>query len=104
MFKARNLPGAAGGMAVAVLAAGIAWAAPAPAPSGAAAPPKPMEITGKIRAIDIVNQVIKMENGQYFVVPASIKLSELKEGDRIVLSGDKDEFGGLQVKTVVKAK
>lgn len=104
MVKAKSLSITAGLIGAALLAANMAWAAAPPVPSTAVTPPKPTEIAGKIHAIDVVNQVIKLESGQYFVVPASINLVELKEGDQIVLSGDKDQFGGLQVKTVTKAK
>lgn len=89
---------ATGWLAAAVLAANVTWAAADPAPAAAA----PMQVTGKVHAVDVVNQVIKMEGGQYYVVPASINLSELKEGDQIVLSGEKDAVGRIQVKTVTK--
>ena len=98
------------GWAVAALPmANIAWAAAAPAPRAAAAAPKPtepkpLEASGKIHAIDVVSQVIKMENGDFYYVPPSVNLSEFKEGDQITLSGDKDEFGKLKVKAVSKGK
>ncbi len=90
---------AAGWAIVALVAANTAWAAADPAPAAAAAP---MQASGKVHAVDVVNQVIKMEGGQFYVVPASINLAEIKEGDQIVLSGEKDAFGRLQVKTVTK--
>jgi hypothetical protein len=87
-------------VAATLLAANAAWAAADPAPP--APTPAPIQVTGKIHAIDVVNLVIKMEGGQYYVVPSSIKLTDFKEGDQIVLSGEKDSLGGLQVKSVTK--
>lgn len=85
-------------VAATLSAANVAWAAADPAPPA----PVPMQVTGKVHAIDVVNLVIKLEGGQYYVVPSSINLTELKEGDQIVLNGEKDAFGGLRVKTVTK--
>ena len=104
MNKVKKLSIAAGWAATVLVAANMAWAAAAPTPSDATGTPKPLEITAKIRAIDVVNQVIKLENGQFFLVPASINLSEFKEGDQIIVSGANDQYGRLQVKTVSKAK
>ena len=104
MLEVKKFGAAAGWAATMLLAANMAWGAAAPAPSSTPAPSKPLEVTGKIRAVDVVNQVIKLENGQFFLVPSSINLSDLKAGDQIILSGDKDQYGSLQVKTVSKAK
>lgn len=87
-----------GWFAAALLAAHVTWAAADPAPAAAT----PMQVTGKIHAIDTVNQVIKMEGGDFYVVPASIKLADLKEGDQVILAGEKGPFGRLQVKSVTK--
>lgn len=101
MKRVKNSAVISGWMAAVVLSANFALAAPDPSPAD---PAKPSEVSGKIHAIDVVNQVIKMENGQFFVVPASVNLSELKEGDQITLTGDKDPLGYLRVKTVAKKK
>lgn len=87
-------------VAATLLAANVAWGAADPAPAAPAS--APMQVAGKIHAIDVVNLVIKMEGGQYYVVPSSVNLSQFKEGDQIVLSGDKDDLGGLRVKAVTK--
>lgn len=96
MNKMIKLPVLAAWAMAALVAANLAWAAADPAPAA------PAQVTGKVHAVDVVNQVIKMEGGQYYVVPASVNLTEIKEGDQVVLSGEKDSTGKLQVKTVTK--
>ncbi len=96
MSKARKLSVVACWAMAALVTANMAWAAADPAPAA------PMQVTGKVHAVDVVNQVIKMDGGQYYVVPASINLADIKEGDQLVLSGEKDATGKLQVKTVTK--
>lgn len=96
MNQMKKLSVSASWAMAALMAAHMAWAAADPAPAA------PQQVTGKVHAVDAVNLVIKLEGGQYYVVPASINLSELKEGDQIVLSGEKDANGRLQVKSVTK--
>jgi hypothetical protein len=85
-----------------VMATSLAWAAAAPKPSAATGTTKPTEVTGKIRSVDVVNEVVKLEDGQFYLVPPSIKLDGLKAGDQVTLSGDKDQYGRLEVKTLTK--
>lgn len=101
MTTMKTVPAMTSLVVAALLAANVAWAADA-APAPAAPAAAPVQVTGKVHAVDVVNQVIKMEGGQFYLVPASINLTELKEGDQIVLSGEKDAFGALKVKTVTK--
>ena len=96
MSKMKKLSVSASWAMAALMAANMAWAAADPAPAA------PLQVTGKVHAVDVVNQVIKMDGGQYYVVPASINLTELKEGDQVTLSGDKDANGRIQVKSVSK--
>ena len=99
MNKMKTLPVMASLVAAMLLTANVAWAAdPAPAAPAAA----PTQVTGKVHAVDPVNLVIKMDGGAFYLVPPSINLADLKEGDQIVLSGEKDAFGRLQVKSVTK--
>ncbi len=102
MKTMKTLPVMASLVAAMLLTANLVWAAEAPAPAAPAA--APVQATGKVRAIDPVNLVIKMEGGDFYLVPASINLADFKEGDQIVLSGEKDAFGRLQVKSVTKKK
>lgn len=89
---------AAGLAMMALVAAYPAGAAEAPAPVAAA----PMQASGKVHAVDVVNLVIKMEGGQFYLVPPSIDLTALKEGDQITLTGEKDANGRMVVKSVTK--
>jgi hypothetical protein len=61
------------------VAASVAWAAP--------------EVTGKIHSVDVVNDVVTLESGKYYLIPPAIKPDGLKAGDQVTMSVDNDQQG-----------
>jgi Cu/Ag efflux protein CusF len=84
------------------LIAGSALAAPtkAPAPTAAAAT---TSVSGKILRVDPANQTVTLTDGQYYMVPAAIKLDGFKTGDQVTMSVEKDQYGIFTVKTIAEA-
>jgi Cu/Ag efflux protein CusF len=69
----------------------MAWAAPKSADATGVS--KASDVTGKIHSIDIVNEVVTLESGKYYMIPPAIKLDGFKAGDQITISVDKDSQG-----------
>jgi Cu/Ag efflux protein CusF len=82
---------AAGWAAAVLMAANMAWAAPKPA--DAAGPSKSANVTGKIQSVDVVNEVVTLDSGKYYMIPPAIKLDGFKAGDQVTISVDKDAQG-----------
>jgi len=73
-----------------VMAAGAALAAPT-------------NVNGKILRVDPANQTVTLDGGQYYMVPANIKLDGFKTGDQVTMSVEKDQYGIYTVKTITEA-
>ncbi len=73
------------------MAATMAWAAPKPADAAGAS--KSSNVTGKIQSVDVVNDVVTLDSGKYYMIPPAIKLDGFKAGDQVTLSVDKDPQG-----------
>ena len=91
---------AASTVAAVVMATGLAWAAPAKPAPAAAAPTS--DVSGKILRVDPANQTVTLDSGQYYMVPASIKLDGFKTGDQVTMSVEKDQYGIFTVKTIAE--
>jgi Cu/Ag efflux protein CusF len=75
----------------AFMTANMAWAAPKPAEATGAS--KSSNVTGKILSVDVVNEVVTLEGGKYYMIPPAIKLDGFKAGDQVTISVDKDSEG-----------
>ena len=88
----KKLAAAATSAMVVFMAATLAVAAPsnakkAPAAADAAA----SNVSGKILRVDPANQTVTLADGQYYMVPASIKLDGVKTVDQVTMIVDKDK-------------
>jgi hypothetical protein len=73
-----------GGAVAICLVASMASAATPKAAAPAAA--KSADVTGKIRSVDVVNDVVTLESGVFYQLPAAIKLDGFKAGDQVTIS------------------
>jgi hypothetical protein len=63
----------------------------------------PSNVSGKILRVDVANDTVTLADGQYYIVPPTIKLDGFKTGDQITMSVDKDQYGIYHVKTITEA-
>jgi hypothetical protein len=62
----------------------------------------PTNVSGKILRVDPANQTVTLADGQYYMVPATIKLDGFKTGDQVTMSVEKDQYGIYTVKTITE--
>jgi Cu/Ag efflux protein CusF len=89
-------------MAMAMVLSTAAFAAPPKAATPAKAETA-SSVSGKILRVDPANQTVTLADGQYYMVPASIKLDGFKTGDQVTMSVEKDKYGVFTVKTIAEA-
>lgn len=76
---------AATGAVALCLAANTVFAA-TPKAASAPAASKSADVTGKIRSVDVVNNVVTLESGVFYQIPAAVKLDGFKAGDQVTIS------------------